>query len=56
MLNYDPETFRYAKVGDIVTIDGRRHKLTRKTLTAVAVERYFWFDALFDKLTKKEAV
>jgi hypothetical protein len=56
MLNYGPDTFRYAKPGDIVSIDGRRHKLLKKTTTAVSVKRYYWFDALFDKLIKKEAV
>ncbi len=41
-------------VGDIITLkDGARYKLIKKTNSAVAVQRYTWFDKLCDKLFKK---
>lgn len=41
------------RVGDIITSDGKRHKVTKVTTTAIAATRYYWFDAMFDKLTRK---
>jgi Lhr-like helicase len=46
----DPETLVNAIVGDIILVEGKKYRVTKKTRTAVAVERYFWFDALVDKL------
>lgn len=43
------------RVGDIVTSDGKRHKVTKVTRTAIAASRYYWFDELFDKLKGKLA-
>ena len=40
-------------VGDIVSIDGKNYKVTKKTRTAVAVERWYWFDNIIAKLFKK---
>ena len=43
------------RVGDIITLkDGKQYKLTKKTRSAVAVERYYWFDKLYDKHFRKE--
>ena len=47
----DPEIVRRDDVGDVFThIDGHRYKVTKKTRTAIAVTRYYWFDALYDWL------
>jgi hypothetical protein len=48
--NIDLETFDAALVGDIILVEGKKYRVTKKTRTAVAAERYFWFDALWDKL------
>jgi hypothetical protein len=33
--------------------DGNKYRLVKKTTTAVAVERYFWFDAVGSWLVRK---
>lgn len=43
-----------ASEGDIVTIKGKRYQITKKTSTAIAVRRWYWFDDLIKKLTEKE--
>ena len=48
--NINPETLVNAVVGDIILVEGKKYRVTKKTRTAVAAERYFWFDALWDKL------
>lgn len=52
--NYKPEEMiRYA-VGDVLKwSDGKRYLLTKKTSTSVAMQRYFWFDAVGDWLRRK---
>ena len=52
-ISYTPDAFRWAKVGDIVSIDGRRHRLLKKTSTAVSVQRHYWFDDLLVKVFRK---
>ena len=41
-------------VGDIVKIEGKNFKVTKKTRTAVTVERWYWFDNIIAKLLKKD--
>ena len=41
-------------VGDIIDIDGKKFKILKKTTTTVAVERWYWFDALAVRLLKKK--
>lgn len=49
--DYDPVSL---KVGDIVSLkSGRKYRITKKTTTAVAVERYFWWDKIFDKIFRR---
>lgn len=53
-LTVSPEIVRRDQVGDVFThTDGHRYKVTKKTTTAIAVTRHYWFDALFDWLIKK---
>ena len=40
-------------VGDIIDIDGKKFKITKKTNTAIAVERWYWFDKIIAKLLKR---
>ena len=42
------------KVGDIIKVRGKNHRITKRTTTAVAVERYYFFDRWFDKLRRKD--
>ena len=42
-------------VGDIIQVEGKNHKITKLTGTAMAVERYYWFDRLYDKWVRKES-
>lgn len=49
-IEFDP-TWR---VGDIIKVQGKNYRITKKTTTAVAVERYYWFDRLYDKWVKKD--
>ena len=42
------------KVGDIIKVQGKNHRITKKTSRVVAVERYYWFDRLYDKWIRKE--
>lgn len=44
------EQMRAFIVGDIIQVDGRNYRIDKKTCTAIAVSRYFWFDALYDKI------
>jgi hypothetical protein len=41
-------------VGDSFYIKGKRYKLLKKTTTAIAAKRWYWFDVLFEKLFKTE--
>ena len=42
------------KVGDIIKVQGKNHRITKKTTTAVAVERYYFFDRWLDRLGRKD--
>jgi len=40
-------------VDDIITFkDGKRYKITKKTRTAIACERYFWYNKIMEKWRK----
>jgi len=52
-LEYDP----YLSVGDIIKVEGKNWRVTKKTRTAIAVERYYfwnrWIDAISARLEKR---
>ena len=52
-LSIEYEVVENALIGDIITWHGHKYKLTKKTKTAVAVERYYWFNALIDSFLGK---
>lgn len=53
-LQFDGD-FDTIKVGDIFKLkDGKNYKLVKKTKTAIAVERYYWFNKLWDRLTERK--
>lgn len=50
----DPEIVRRDDVGDVfIHTDGHRYKVTKKTRTALAVTRHYWFDAAYDWIVCK---
>ena len=49
-IEFDPDW----KVGDIIKVQGKNYRIVKKTTTAVAVERYFFFDRWMDKLGRKD--
>lgn len=53
-MTVDPELVRRDQVGDVFKhTDGNRYKVTKKTMTAIAVVRYYWWDAAYDWFTSK---
>jgi hypothetical protein len=40
-------------VGDIIKYNGKNHRVTKNTRTAVALERYYWWDAVYDWCVRK---
>lgn len=38
-------------IGQVIVLSGKQYVLEKKTTTAVAVTRYYWFNRLWDKLT-----
>ena len=48
------ETVEHVCEGETFKFEGKRYRLERKRSTAVAVTRYYWWDALYDYLTRKE--
>jgi hypothetical protein len=48
-IEYDPAL----KVGDIIKVDGQSHKITKKTTTAIQVERYYFWNQWIDWLSEK---
>ena len=46
------------EVGSIILVDGKDHKVIKKTTTAIQVRRYYfwdrWLDRLYDKYFRKE--
>ena len=45
-LEYDP----LCSVGDIIKVDGKNFKITKKTRTAIAVERYYFWNRWWDMI------
>jgi hypothetical protein len=39
--------------GDIIRYDGANWKITKKTTTAIAVQRYYFWNKWFDELSEK---
>jgi hypothetical protein len=50
---YLADTARGYQVGDIFFYNCKHYKLTKKTITAVIVERYYWWNRLADWLGGK---
>lgn len=48
------ELIHSSKVGDIVTIRDKRYRIRKKTITACSIERYYWWDALYDRWFKEK--
>lgn len=42
-------------VGDVITWsgDGKQYKITKRTITAVAIVRYWWYQRLYDLVRRK---
>lgn len=49
-IEYDP----LSAIGDIIQVEGRNFKITKKTRTAIAVERYYFWDKWWDKIFGEE--
>lgn len=47
--NFESEDQYNVRVGDIVISDGKKHKVTKVTKTAITASRYYWFDKLYDR-------
>jgi len=52
-VTYNP----FWEVGDIIKVEGKNWRVTKKTRTAIAVERYYfwnrWIDAISARLEKR---
>lgn len=48
-MTIDTSDIRGLLVGDIIKVDGKNYKIEKKACTAIAVSRYYWFDALWDR-------
>lgn len=44
---------RFAQKGDIILLGDKRYIIRRKGTTAMSVDRYYWFDAVWDWFTKR---
>lgn len=44
---------RNYEVGQVIELEGRRWRITRKGSTAYAMSRYYWFDAAWDWLVER---
>lgn len=52
MTEEEVDSVQQSSVGDIVTLQGKEWKITKKTKTAIATEPYFWYNKWWDKLFK----
>lgn len=52
----DFEVLAKCKKGDIVTLNGKNWKITKKTTTAISVEPYYWWNRLSDYFKKGQNV
>jgi hypothetical protein len=51
--NYDGAEIEDNDVGDIILLQGKSYKITKKTSTALSIIRWYWFDRMFEKLGRK---
>jgi hypothetical protein len=51
-LTISSEDLKGYNVGDIISLGDNNYKLVKKTTTAVAIERYYFWNKWFDKLFK----
>lgn len=51
-MNFSWEDVKDYSEGDILKLDGKRYRLLKKTTTAIAARRYYWFDAAIDWLAR----
>lgn len=49
----DTDTLAAAKVGDVIRLDGKRVRVTKKTNYNAAVEPYTWLNATEDWILEK---
>lgn len=47
-MNISYDAIKQYVPGDVFQVNGKTYKLLKKTTTAVAVERYYWWDAAAD--------
>lgn len=47
-MNYTLEDVQNYSQGDIIRLQGKSYRLTKKTTTAIAISRYYWFDRVID--------
>lgn len=45
--NYDGTEIEDNDVGDIILLQGKSYKITKKTSTALSIIRWYWWDRLF---------
>jgi hypothetical protein len=54
---HSEDGFAYANkrptVGQIIQVSGKSYKVTKVTTTAIAVERYYWWDRLYDRFIRR---
>ena len=41
-------------VGDIISVEGKNFKITKKTRTAIAVERYYFWNKWWDMINGRD--
>jgi hypothetical protein len=52
MLNYDPKDLIGHHAGDIIKLHGKNWKLLQKSSTAIAIERYYFWNKWMDWVWK----
>ena len=40
------------KVGDIIKVQGKSHKIVKKTRTAISLQRHYFWNEWYDKIMK----
>ena len=51
--NYDGAEIKDNDIGDIILLQGKHYKITKKTSTALSIIRWHWFDRICDYLGRK---
>lgn len=52
-ISITPEAVEGVDVGDVFKWQGKNWKITKKTRTAIAVSRHYWFDTLYERILNK---